>query len=83
MLVRNRLEPLMWVNENLIECMEWQELDEIKHPLVKLGGELSVFHPSWEIEHKIPKSFAVSKSTNTLSLNRITLISQAMLDSLT
>ena len=53
-LVRNKIEPIHYLNETLIPAMEWQELDEIKHPLVKLGGELSVFFPSWEEEVKIP-----------------------------
>lgn len=53
-LVRNRIEPIHFLNETLVPAMEWQELDEIKHPEVKLGGELSVFHPSWSYEVKIP-----------------------------
>lgn len=53
-LVRNRVEPIHYLNEILIPAMEWQELDEIKHPQVKLGGELSVFYPSWAKEVKIP-----------------------------
>lgn len=53
-LVRNKVEPIHFLNEILIPAMEWQELDEIKHPQVKLGGELSVFWPSWANEVKIP-----------------------------
>lgn len=53
-LVRNRIEPIHFLNETLVPAMEWQELDEIKHDEVKLGGELSVFYPSWSYEVKIP-----------------------------
>jgi DNA polymerase-1 len=53
-LVRNKIEPIHFLNETLIPAMEWQELDEIKHPQVKLGGELSVFFPSWKDEVKLP-----------------------------
>ena len=27
--------------------MEWQELDEIAHDEVKLGGDLDLFYPTW------------------------------------
>ena len=27
-------------NNNLIECMEWQDLPELKHDKIKLGGRL-------------------------------------------
>lgn len=53
-LVRNRIEPIDFLNSVLVPAMEWQELDEIKHPEVTLGGELSVFYPSWANEVKIP-----------------------------
>ena len=42
-----------WVNKNLIECMEWQELPEIQHPTVKLGGSLELF-PNWAKPISIP-----------------------------
>ena len=43
-----------WANGNLIECMEWQELEEIKHDQVKLGGQLILNYPSWANEIKLP-----------------------------
>ena len=53
-LIRNDLETVKWVNDNLVECSEWQELEAIKHDQVKLGGELSIFYPSWREEYVIP-----------------------------
>lgn len=49
-----KLDVVKWLNDNLIECMQWQELPEIEHPTVKLGGELSVFYPNWAVETVIP-----------------------------
>ncbi len=42
-----------WVNINLIECMEWQNLPEIDHPVVRLGGSLELF-PTWANSISIP-----------------------------
>lgn len=36
-----------WMNQNLIECMQWCELNELKHDIVKLGAELDIFYPNW------------------------------------
>lgn len=53
-LVRNDVTVLAWVNATLVPHVEWQELPEIQHDEVKLGGELSVFYPSWADEMTIP-----------------------------
>lgn len=36
-----------WFNDNLVECMQWQELPEIQHDLVKLGGGVELYYPTW------------------------------------
>lgn len=36
-----------WVNINLIECMRWQDLPELQHPVIKLGAELDLYWPHW------------------------------------
>lgn len=53
-MVRDDIEVVEWLNINLVQCMEWQDLPEIKHPTVGLGGELSLFYPSWKEEIVIP-----------------------------
>jgi DNA polymerase-1 len=53
-IIRDDVDLVHWLNSNLIECMEWQGLPEIQHPTVGLGGELSVFYPSWKYEIKLP-----------------------------
>ena len=47
---------LKWVNDNLIECMEWQELPEIQHSQVKLGAELDIYYPSWKDVLTLPNN---------------------------
>jgi DNA polymerase I len=54
LIMRDNYRVAEWVNENLIECMQWQELPEIAHDTVKLGAELSIFWPSWASEISIP-----------------------------
>lgn len=53
-LVRDDITVLVWLNQHLIECMQWQQLPEIWHPDVGLGGETSVFYPDWAHEYKLP-----------------------------
>lgn len=54
-LIKADVKILKYVNDNLVKAAYWQELPEIKHPEVTLGGSLGVFHPSWEVEHEVPK----------------------------
>lgn len=57
MMIRNRVDVVEWVNNNLVECVEWQELPEIQHDEVKLTGNLGIFYPAWhneiELQHNI------------------------------
>jgi DNA polymerase-1 len=60
-LIRNDLSLLKWVNDNLIECMEWNELPEIQHPEVKLGAELDVFYPTWADPITLPNRISAKE----------------------
>lgn len=53
-LARDDADLLEWLNERLVREVQWQELPEIQHDQVKLGGELSIFYPSWANELTIP-----------------------------
>ena len=44
---------ILWVNQRLTKEMQWQELDEIRHPDVGLSGELDVFRFSWAKGHTL------------------------------
>ena len=53
-MVRDNIDLIHWVNERLVHHASWQELPELEHPTVKLGGELGIFYPSWANEIVIP-----------------------------
>lgn len=53
-LIRDDLDTLMFYNEHLVEEVKWQNDPVIWHDEVKLGGEVSVFYPSWKAEMTIP-----------------------------
>lgn len=47
---------LLYVNEHLVKAVQWQDDPRIWHDEVKLGGELSIFYPSWAEEMEIPNN---------------------------
>jgi DNA polymerase-1 len=51
---RNTVSITKWVNDNLIDCMEWDGLVELRHPVVKVGAELDIFYPDWAHPVTIP-----------------------------
>lgn len=53
-LIRDDIDPILYTNEHLVKAAEWQEHPDIAHDEVKLGGELSIFHPDWSKEITIP-----------------------------
>lgn len=53
-LMRDDADLLAWANIHLVKAVQWQELPEIQHDQVKLGGELSIFYPTWADEMTIP-----------------------------
>lgn len=53
-LIRDDIEVVKYANDNLVEAVEWQDHPDIWHDEVKLGGELSIFHPTWKEEIVIP-----------------------------
>jgi DNA polymerase-1 len=53
-MVRNTVSCLKWVNDNLIECMEWNQLPPIQHPDVGLGATLELYHRNWAEKLTIP-----------------------------
>lgn len=53
-MIKDDANVLRFVNDNLIECMSWQELPEIMHPDVHLTADLDLFHPSWSNPIELP-----------------------------
>lgn len=54
LLIRDDIDVVTWVNENLVECMAWQKLPEIQHPTVKISSNLDLHHPSWAYAYTLP-----------------------------
>lgn len=53
-LIKDELSAVMYANEHLVKAVQWQEHPDIQHDEVKLGGELSMFWPTWANEITIP-----------------------------
>lgn len=49
-LIRDDIDIVAYANEHLVNAVFWQDHPVIAHDIVKLGGELSIFHPSWAHE---------------------------------
>lgn len=69
-LIKHDIETLQWVNNNLLECMAWQELPEIQHEEVKLSASLVLFYPSMNYPIKIPSDLSNEDLKNYIN-NRI------------
>ena len=54
LLIRDRVDIVAWVNEELPKSMSWQELPEIQHPDVKLSAELDVHYKGWHQPITLP-----------------------------
>ena len=58
LMIKNDVSIVKWVNDNLIECMQWQELPEIQHDEVKLEAELDIFYPDWSNSITLPNGIS-------------------------
>ena len=58
LVIKDNINVVKWVNDNLIECMSWQESPEIKHDKVKLSAELELFYPSWANGITLPNNIS-------------------------
>lgn len=54
LVIKDNINVVKWVNDNLAECMSWQELPELKHDKIKLTAELGLFYPNWANEITLP-----------------------------
>jgi DNA polymerase-1 len=53
-IIRDNMDTVMYVNEHLVKAVQWQDHPDIAHPDVHLGGELSLFYPTWANEIELP-----------------------------
>ena len=66
-LVKNHLGCLKWYNDNLVECMEWADLDPIRHPEVGLGSQVEVYAPDWAKPITLPNRASMAQIKETLN----------------
>lgn len=55
-LVDNDPDVVIWLNDNLIPCLNWNNHPAIYDPDVGLEGELSLFVPTWNNEIPLPNN---------------------------
>ena len=53
-LVRDDMACVLFMDKHLVDAVNWNDHPDIYHPEVGLGGELSLFYPSWAEEMVIP-----------------------------
>ena len=58
LIIKDDIEVVKWVNDNLPEEMSWQELPEIQHPDVKLSAEVDLHHPTWAQAITLPNNIS-------------------------
>lgn len=58
LVIKDDINVVKWVNDNLIDCMSWQELPELQHDKIKLSAELGLFYPSWANEITLPNNIS-------------------------
>lgn len=68
--IKRDLDVLKWVNDNLVECMEWQGLPEIQHPKVKLGGNLEVFYPNWAKKYTLHNKATIEELKQATTIKK-------------
>jgi DNA polymerase-1 len=61
LLIRNNLKVLHWVNENLIEEMNWNQLPELQDSRVGLEAKLELYWPDWSKPHVIPNGLSLQQ----------------------
>ena len=64
--VKNDIDTVKWANDNLIECMAWQNLPELQHPQIKLSSGLDIYWPNWACATTLP-NFAKKNKLRTLA----------------
>ena len=53
-MIRDNMDTLQFTNKHLVDAVNWQNHPDIAHPDVGLGGELSLFYPTWANEIVVP-----------------------------
>lgn len=66
-IIKDDYTTVAYTNKHLVKAVQWQDHPDIAHPDVKLGGELSIFYPSWEKEITIPNGYGESEIVDVVT----------------
>ena len=69
-MIQDTMDEILFTNDHLVAACEWQNDPLIAHPIVKLGGNLSVFFPNWSTGLEIPNK-ASADDIKSLALEHI------------
>lgn len=75
-LIKDDADTLLWANEHLVEAVSWQDDPAIYHPIVKLGGEFSIFFPDWAHECVIPNDVKTIEELSSIIEKYLESLSQ-------
>lgn len=67
-IIKDDVNTVLYTNDTLVPETFWQEHPDIAHHEVKLGGELSIFHPTWAEEIAIPNGATASEIFDAIDL---------------
>ncbi len=56
LVVKNNIHVMEWVNKNLIDCMAWNQMPELQHPIIKISSAMEVYYQNWSNAVDIPKT---------------------------
>lgn len=63
-MIRDDSAAVKFANDGVTEAMKWQDLPEIYHPDVPLGGELDIFYPNWANDITLPNNISEEQIIN-------------------
>lgn len=56
LIIKDDAEVVEWANRELIKAMEWQDLPELQHPIVKLESAMDICWPGWHNPITLPNN---------------------------
>lgn len=65
-LIRDDMDTVLYMNEHLVSAVNWNDHPDIYHPDVGLGGNLSLFYPTWATEIEIENGATAEEITSTI-----------------
>lgn len=74
--IRDDPEVLEFTNKHLIEEMQWNDLEALKHPTVGLEAELEVYTPNWSVGVKATDLLQEEHDMNADMVKAAQLINQ-------